>query len=814
MRNVIGPADRYAGLEDAGAAQPQSRMSGLDGLRALAVIAVMLFHADVSWAGGGYLGVDLFFVISGFLITGLLAGEFDRTGKLSLLDFYERRARRLLPASWLMTAAVIVAAAFFAQDALHRLRGDAIASFFYVTNWELIVAGRSYFEEIGRQPLLLHLWSLAIEEQFYIFWAPVILFVMPRAGRRGLIASVLAILSIAWMATLAARMGYPGSGDPSRLYFGTDTHGFVLLIGAVMGLVYRPRRFARVLSPPDNEGVFILGCAALAATIGTFIFLGEATAWLYPWGFLLSALTSAALIAAATVPGSYFGRWIDNAPMRWIGERSYGIYLWHWPIFMLTRPDLDLSWPAPAIFMLRMALTIGIAALSYRFVETPIREGSLGRMWASLRARRGSADILRAGFLASGVIATVAACAIILSLAPRETPPPDVAAAIGLNAAVKSSVVHPRVTAKIPIVKLSATLTGPFTGNDLTAVGDSVLLGSSRVLARELPGAKVYATVGWQAANVLAQLQALHDANALTPVVLIHLGTNGYITEAQLRAMLDLVADREHVILVNTHVPRRWMDANNDLIDRVAGDYRNVTVMDWRSISADHRNYFVSDDVHLTVAGQKVFVNAIADAGDLVIVPQPEPRKPERKVTIAQPILPTSPEDLSATLVRFAKPVAPDSYWRMMARCETGTNWQNGGRFSGGLGIYTGSWKAWGGLDFADVPADATPEQQITVANRISTQGWTRPDGSVQRAVGFSGWGCRRTIGQPMLLKFTPDSLLAQQYHWQQVGEAVRELQLVLGVPVNGVYGKLTSEAHIALLRQKGLPESLAASAP
>jgi hypothetical protein len=625
---------------------------------------------------------------------------------------------------------------------------------------------------------------------------------------------VLAVMSIAWMATLAAHMGYPDSGDPSRLYFGTDTHGFPLLVGAVLGLMYRPRRFARVISPPNSEGVFILGCAALAATIATFVLMGEATTWLYPWGFLLSAVTSASLIAAATVPGSYFGRWIDNSLMRWIGERSYGIYLWHWPIFMLTRPDLDLQLPVQEIFALRMALTFGIAALSYRFVETPIRQGALGRLWTSLRANRSHKDVLRAAAIVFGTAAAAIAAAIILALAPREVPAPDVVAAMGLNAAVKINVAHPKVTGRIPLVKLQPTLTGPFTGNDLTAVGDSVLLGSSRVLLRELPGAKVYATVGWQAVNVLAQLQTLHDTNAFTPVVLIHLGTNGYVTEAQLRKMLDLVTDRQRVILVNTHVPRRWMDANNDLIDRVAADYPNVTVMDWRTLSADHRNYFVSDGVHLTVPGQRIFVNAIADVGEFVTAPEPEPKKPEKKIVAPPPVLPTAPEDLSLTLVHYGKPIAPDAYWHAMAKCETGTNWQNGGRFSGGLGIYTGSWKAWGGADFADIPANATPEQQITIANRISTQGWTRPDGSVQRAVGFSGWGCRRTIGQPMLLKFTPDSVLAQQFHWQESGEAVRELQSLLGVPVNGIYGKLTSEAHVALLREKGLSESLAAAAP
>jgi peptidoglycan/LPS O-acetylase OafA/YrhL len=206
------------------------RIDGLDGLRAIAIVAVLLFHGDLYWARGGYLGVDLFFVLSGFLITGLLANEIQSSGRLHLSRFYWRRAKRLLPAAWLMMVCVTVAAAWIAVDALPRLRGDAVASLFYMTNWELLSVHTSYFEATGRQPLLQHLWSLAIEEQFYIAWAILVPLGLHYFGRRGLaaLAVLLAMTSAAWMWVLAAKMGYPDHGDPSRLYFGTDTHGFSL----------------------------------------------------------------------------------------------------------------------------------------------------------------------------------------------------------------------------------------------------------------------------------------------------------------------------------------------------------------------------------------------------------------------------------------------------------------------------------------------------------------------------------------------------------------------------------------------------------
>jgi peptidoglycan/LPS O-acetylase OafA/YrhL len=805
-----------------------ARLRGLDGLRAIAVIAVFLFHADISWACGGYLGVDLFFVISGFLITSLLLREIKRTGKLSLGQFYLRRARRLLPASLLMTVATVIAAAVFAPDALPRLRADAIASFFYLTNWELIIAGRSYFEFIGRQPFLLHLWSLAIEEQYYIVWAPVVLLCIPRFRTRNLAiaAALAAVASITWMAVLASRTGHPVQGDPTRLYFGTDTHGFSLLIGSVLGLLWRPGRASNPISPPTNEGLFIVGGLALLALFILFARLDETTPWLYPWGLLSSDVASVALIVAATYSGAYFGRWLDSQPLRWIGERSYGIYLWHWPIFMLTRPDFDLQMPSGSIFLIRVVLTLVLSAASYRFVETPIRNGAVDRFIVTLLSRKRWAHdryrVAREFGTAFAAAAAMACMAAILIAAPKQTlPAPEDLAAMGLNAQGKplrlTSAIKPiaaPISAKSQEQNGASQPSNMNQGSDLTAIGDSVLLGSSRMLMRTLPGSKVYATVGWQAANVVNQIQLLRDAHALTTVVLIHLGTNGYVTEDQLRTMLGLLSDRKLVLLMNTHVPRRWMDPNNDLIDSVLSDYPNVVLVDWKNASNAHREYFVSDGVHPNIVGQKILVAAIVKAGHFAVAPPPE-----KKLTASNVAPPGGPAvdlsgDDSKSLERYPRPIAPESFWLAIARCETGTNWKNGGRFSGGLGIYVGSWKAWGGLDFGPAPADATPEQQVIVADRISTQGWIRPNGSMQAPVGFSGWGCVRSVGQPQLLSYTKESVLAQQFHWLQHGRVVHDLQLLMDVPTDSIYGKLTRVAHVGLLTKLGRSLNLAALAP
>ncbi|GLQ89622.1 acyltransferase family protein [Dyella flagellata] len=831
------------------------RLPGLDGLRAIAVSAVMLFHADFRWARGGYLGVDLFFVISGFLITGLLAREVDATGRLDLGHFYWRRAKRLLPASWLMMAAIVVAAALIARDALPHLRGDSVASLLYITNWELLHANTSYFEAMGRPPLLQHLWSLAIEEQFYILWAPLALLVLPRAGRRALafLAILLGLASAAWMYLLAHKLGYPDQGDPSRLYFGTDTHAFALLLGAALGLLWEPARSLRSPGVAGRGFGLLLGLTALVGMFALFATMGEETPTLYPWGFLLAAIASLTLVATAVHPALAMGRWLDVHPLRWIGERSYGIYLWHWPIFMLTRPGIDLrGMGANETFALRVVITVVIAALSYRFVEMPIRHGAIGRILhdARLRSRRLHAWS-RGLAMALGIALAFGSMGVILWQAPVDaSPAQDVREALSVDAPItpihpsapvdpakdtKSKKTYTALTVSladtavvtstasveepvvpVPTPEADAPSDGPavetFSGADVTAIGDSVLLGASRLLKASLPGVDVHATMGWQAADLIRQLKALQSAGLVRPAVLLHLGTNGYVTEDQLREMLSMLAGCKRVVLVNTHVPRRWMEANNALIDRVAPDFPNVVVVRWNDVSDDQPDYFVSDGVHLTTIGQRVFIADILRTGHLV---RDEKNAQAREKTPDE----TPPPAIhpSNTLVLAPQPAASNAYWRKMALCESDANWTHAGRHSGGLGITLEDWTSWGGTDFAPTPGEAKPEQQIEVANRISTQGWTSPAGVLVKPVGFDRWRCVAALGHPPSTSpytYTPESVIAQSFHLGERGEVVRDLQRLLGETTDGVYSRKLRKKHFAYLKQHGLDETLAASEP
>jgi peptidoglycan/LPS O-acetylase OafA/YrhL len=351
---------------------------GLDGLRALAVAGVFLYHAGVSWMPGGFLGVDLFFVLSGYLITSLLLREFSTEGTIDLARFWYRRARRLFPAVAVVILFALLATLTIARDDLGRTRADALSAIVYLTNWHEVLASHSYFNEFGRPSLLQHLWSLAVEEQFYLLWPVLLMFGLRKLHPRNMLmlTGVLAAASCLLMWLL-----YNPGGDPSRVYYGTDTRAFTLLIGALLAFMLpgAQKALARRREAGDIGGIGDIvdgvGVAALLGVLVLFVTLQDYQPWLYRGGFLLMALLTAVLLAVVVHPGSRLGQALGWEPLRWIGARSYGIYLWHWPIMQLTRPGVDISMPGPLLVLLQAGATVGAAALSYRYVEMPIRSG-------------------------------------------------------------------------------------------------------------------------------------------------------------------------------------------------------------------------------------------------------------------------------------------------------------------------------------------------------------------------------------------------------------------------------------------------------
>jgi peptidoglycan/LPS O-acetylase OafA/YrhL len=353
-------------------------MPALDGLRAAAVGAVLLYHGDVTWAAGGYLGVDAFFVLSGFLITSLLLAEWQGTGDVDLLHFWRRRARRLLPALFLVLGAVALFAATWAPaDVLSRLRWDGFATLGYVANWRFITSGGSYFAQFASPSPLQHVWSLAIEEQFYLVWPPVLLVLMrvTRGSRPALLGITVGLAAAS--ALLMAALFAPGE-DPSRVYYGTDTRAQSLLIGAALALVLETRRVGSTRTARTLVHTAALGAAALL--LWAWARTPDDADWLYRGGLTATALLVAVVITSVTAatPGP-LGRLLSLAPVRWIGLISYGLYLWHWPLYLVLSRDRT-GLDGPALLAVRLTCTVAIAAASYYLVELPIRRGAL-RGW-------------------------------------------------------------------------------------------------------------------------------------------------------------------------------------------------------------------------------------------------------------------------------------------------------------------------------------------------------------------------------------------------------------------------------------------------
>ncbi len=550
----------------------------LDGLRAVAVVAVLLYHLPVAWLPGGFLGVDVFFVISGFLITSILTAEIQRTGGISLRHFWLRRARRLLPALLFMLAVVVTVSSIFARDALSLLASDVPAVLGYFTNWWLLFHHVSYFQSVGRPPLVLHLWSLAVEEQFYLLWPLIVLVVAGRSGRTsrvGWFALGGAVASSAWMALL-----FQASQDPSRVYFGTDTHAGGLLLGAALGIAFPPWRRSLAAKDSARRLLSLVGLGAFIGLLALMASLDQFGTFTYRGGIQLATVLSAVIILIVTHPAVRGARLLATAVPRWIGQRSYAIYLWHWPIFELTRPGIDVSVSGWPLTLLRLALVAVAADLSYRLVEQPFRTGvaqsALRRLWGKRRPvalAAGTGLTLVLGLLALELV-TAPVIVAPAALAAGSTPAgrtPIIPTGHGVLTKARSG--HhpdiPQLRDPAPVATTSPPTTVP---DDVLAIGDSVMLDGATDLTDALgPSTVVDAVVGRQVSEGIERLTEYQAAGRLSDLraLVIGLGTNGPMSVAQCQQILNLASSVPRLIFVNVRMPRPWESMSNDTLSVV-----------------------------------------------------------------------------------------------------------------------------------------------------------------------------------------------------------------------------------------------------
>ena len=576
-----------------------SRLSGLDGLRAIAVLAVILYHLGSGVLPGGYIGVDVFFVISGFLITGLLVREKDSSGRIRIGDFWMRRARRLLPALGLVVVVSATAALVLGGNPLVHLGRQVIGAATFSSNWLSIAASQSYFDETS-PGLLRNLWSLAVEEQFYLVWPLVILLVLAVRSRR---ARVLIVLSIAIGSAMAMAVLVP-SGDPTRVYYGSDTHSFGLAVGAALALLHRD--WPASSGPLARRVLPTLSAVSVAAIIALAAVLPADAPFTYRGGLVLVALLSALAIAGAVI--SRVGTVLDCRPLRWIGARSYGLYLWHWPAWVLVTAALpalvrdETKWIPGAI---AFAITVILATASFRLIEEPIHRAGLraiviGWLGTPPRTVRRRATIATVILL---VVALTGATGIAIASDPGGS---DAQAVIERGRKSIPQRPQPRPTAAIPL---------PLPGGDqIDAIGDSVMLASAPELQAGFPGIQIDAVVSRQLSSAPAIVQGMRDSGTLRPVLLIGLGTNGPIDRQSLDQIRSIVGPRHEIVFVNVQAPRGWTDGVNDALTRFAQQYRSVELANWRDAISSRLDLLARDQIHPGAAGGLIYVRTVTDA--------------------------------------------------------------------------------------------------------------------------------------------------------------------------------------------------------
>ena len=652
-------------------ARPKSRyIPALDGLRTLAVVAVVLYHLNLTWAQGGLLGVTVFFVLSGYLITRLLINEVSKTGRIDLKSFWIRRIRRLFPAVVTVVVVTCALCTIFNHVMLTKMRPDILPSLLFFNNWWQIAQDVSYFNALGDPSPLTHFWSLAIEEQFYLVWPPLLLAMvsmhMSKPNTRRVVLGLAAVSAIAMMVL------YNPAADPSRVYYGTDTRVFSLLLGAWMAFIpdrdLAPARLVHHLgldrlagsgkrgkhnvdehgrdggdateAAPAPSGALarfwsspasidLLGIVGLVGLAGMVAFTNGYTAFQYRGGTLLCSVLTLMVIAACVQPQGLVARALAAEPLVWIGKRSYSIYLWHYPLLLLMNPVANINDTPWWHYILQVLLVVAVAECSYRFVEEPFRKGAFGRTVSEFRdGTTTPADWVRAHIPACAVCAVVLAVTLGGLVFVPETSALSGEGAEVLNKEANNAKPQDQKAADDTDKDDDGFPDGAY---DLLMIGDSVSLRAVDAFDGVFPHSHIDAEKGRQFDVGRETFEGYIQQNLAGKIVVFALGTNGLVTDAQIDAIMADAGDQRIVVFVNTRSPQPWVGATNQAIANAATRYKNVRVIDWFGYSANRNDLFDGDGTHLSTTGVSEYLNLIHDAvkKDLPVHPEDHVNDPQ-----------------------------------------------------------------------------------------------------------------------------------------------------------------------------------------
>ncbi|MEZ7743841.1 acyltransferase family protein [Gemella sanguinis] len=596
-------------------------LPSIDSLRAIAVIAVIIYHIDANYLPGGFLGVDLFFVLSGYLISSLIIKEYKSTGTVNLYNFYVRRARRLLPAVYFMITVVLIIITLFNGVLLKKSYLDALFGYIYSSNWWYIFHKLDYFDSFGSQSPFKHLWSLAIEEQFYMFF-PLIFLIFNRKSKsnnsnsklnKNFIYVVLSLILV----SLIAHILLFDINNINRIYFGTDTRAFSLLVGVVGAILYPMDRLSERTTKKDNMIYSIVSLVSILVLIGIMINTSEYNTWLYRGGFLLVAIIGLIIIISSGRQYTFMSKLLSFKPFVFIGKISYSLYLWHFPILVVTTPVSEIGNPNLFYVTLRIILIFLVATGSYMFVETPIRK--LGFVnYINLLFKR----IMKFKNNTKKIIfASITLVAVVFTMGVFGKSVPY------LSTAFVTEMSNNKESQFISNNNENNTNNSSEHKNDnnnnqednksedkkyssLLVIGDSLTVDIGEKIKEKYPGAIIDGKISRQLTAATALADQYANYNNENTAVIFQLGTNGFFTESQVEELVKKF-DKADIYFVNVKVPRTWEKTVNKELDALKERHSDITIIDWYNVANNNQNYFEPDKVHLNAEGVETMVSLI-----------------------------------------------------------------------------------------------------------------------------------------------------------------------------------------------------------
>ena len=595
-------------------------LPSIDSLRALAVLAVIIYHVDVNYLPGGFLGVDLFFVLSGYLISSLIIKEFRKTGTVNLYNFYIRRARRLLPAVYFMITVGLVVMVLFNEVLLRKSHLDAIFGYIYSSNWWYIFHKLDYFDSFGAQSPFKHLWSLAIEEQFYMIFPLLFLLVngkkKSKDGTYKLNKNFLYVVLGLILVSLIAYILLFDINNISRIYFGTDTRAFSLLVGVVGAILYPMERLHSKVTPQQNMIYSVVSLVSIATLITVMIYTSEYNTWLYRGGFLLVAILGLIVIISSGKQHTLMSKLLSFKPIVFIGKISYSLYLWHFPILVLTTPVSEIGNPNIIFVILRVILTFILATASYVFVETPIRKlgfkNYINVIFKKLKKRPRKSRKVYAGIV--GLVSIL----FLMGIFGKSVPFISTAFVKEMETNKETQFVNNGNNKDNNQEKSSDSNkdnkedknNSDKKYSSVLVMGDSLTVDIGEKFQELYPGAVIDGKIGRQLYVAVEEAKSYSKYNNENSAIIFQLGTNGPFTESQIEELVKQF-DKADIYFVNIKVPRAWEKTVNAALKETQEKHSNVKIIDWYSVANSTKDLFEPDRVHLNQTGIAEMVTLI-----------------------------------------------------------------------------------------------------------------------------------------------------------------------------------------------------------